>query len=124
MIFVFGSNLGGRHGKGAALTALRQHGAEYGIGEGPTGQAYALPTCGYRFEPLLLDRIQEAVGRFITFAADVPNDFQVTRVGCGLGGYVDEDIAPMFREAPNNCLFDLQWRRILGSGGYRYWGTF
>lgn len=127
MIFVFGSNLSGRHGKGAALTARLQHGAQYGKAEGPTGNSYALPTCGHRFEPLSLDEIYEHVQRFINYAKqDWQTEFQITRIGCGLGRHKDEHIAPMFWASSRNCFFDKKWEDVLipRQGGYRYWGTF
>ncbi|RUX60135.1 hypothetical protein [Mesorhizobium sp. M7A.F.Ca.CA.002.12.1.1] len=126
MTFVFGSNLAGtRHGKGAALTARIQHGAVYGVAEGLTGRSYALPTCGYRFEPLPIDRIKGHVRNFLEFAdKNQQLDFQVTRVGCGLAYYSDDQIAPMFKMAPqHNVFFDEKWRPFLGNGHY-YWGTF
>jgi hypothetical protein len=125
LVFVFGSNLGGRHGKGAALTARIQHGAQYGVGEGLTGNSYALPTCDWGFRPLSLDRIKTHVGNFLGFATvNRQLGFQVTRVGCGLAYYSDDQIAPLFRLAPQfNVFFDEKWRPFLGDG-YDYWGTF
>lgn len=125
MIFVFGSNLGGRHGKGAALTAMRFKNAEYGVAEGPTGNSYALPTCDHRFKGLPLDHIQTYVNRFIMWARANPQmTFQVTRVGCGLALYSDKDIAPLFMDAPKeNCFFDIKWKPWLGNE-FEYWGTF
>lgn len=124
MIFVFGSNLSGRHGKGAALTALREHGAQYGVAEGLTGNAYALPTCGHKFEPLPYTSIIGAVYRFADFVKLRQDlQFKVTRVGCGLGRYRDEDIAPFFKGAPANCFFDTAWKPWIGEEAH-YWGTF
>jgi len=125
LIFVFGSNTSGRHGKGAALTARKEHGAVYGLAEGLSGQSYALPTCGGDFQPLSLRLIQVYVGRFLDFT-EFRKDlgFQVTRVGCGLAYYTDSDIAPMFRKAsPRNVCFDEKWRSFLGAE-HTYWGTF
>ena len=110
-IFVFGSNLAGRHGKGAALTARWQYGAQYGVGAGPTGQAYALPTKDHNLRTLPLAAIEQAVQRFLRYAAAHPElTFQVTRIGCGLAGYTDAQIAPMFQAAPANCLLPAGWR--------------
>lgn len=124
MIFVFGSNLSGRHGKGAAKTALVRYGAVYGQAEGLAGDSYALPTCGYRFEPLPLTMIEGYVRRFANLV-QIRSDlqFQVTRVGCGLGRYTDQDIAPMFIGAPGSCHFDEKWKPWLGDT-VSYWGTF
>lgn len=110
-IFVFGSNLAGRHGKGAALTARLQHGAIYGKGTGPQDNAYAIPTKDERLQTLALDRIKPYVEEFLNYARKHPElTFQVTRVGCGLAGYKDKDIAPMFKDAPSNCELPEGWR--------------
>jgi hypothetical protein len=110
-IFVFGSNLAGRHGKGAALCALREHGAIYGQGEGRQGNSYAIPTKDERLHTLPLYVIGGHVCDFMTYARKNPHLlFEVTRVGCGLAGYKDADIAPMFKLAPPNCLLPEGWR--------------
>lgn len=104
-IFVFGSNLAGRHGKGAALEARKHYGAVYGQGEGLQGQSYAIPTKDGDLLTLPLPVIRESVTRFKTFAASRPDlTFQVTAIGCGLAGYTPGDIAPMFAGAPANCM--------------------
>lgn len=103
-IFVFGSNLGGRHGKGAALYALHHHGAVYGQGIGLQGSSYAIPTKDAGLHPLPLDEIKAHVEKFLAFAKASPMmRFQVTAVGCGLAGYTPDQIAPMFKGAPSNC---------------------
>lgn len=110
-IFVFGSNLAGRHGKGAALTAFRNHGAIYGQGVGLQGDSYAIPTKDEQINTLPLNKIQRYVDQFIRFAKLNPDmKFEVTRVGCGLAGYEDSDIAPMFNDAPHNCILPVGWR--------------
>lgn len=97
MIFVFGSNLRGIHGAGAALHALKEHGAMSGLGEGHWRNSYALPTCSEPGVPLLLADIKHHVSKFLKFAQEWPElQFQVTAIGCGLAGYVPEEIAPMF----------------------------
>lgn len=68
-VFVFGSNLAGRHGKGAALYAKQHYGAEYGIGFGKTGNAYAIPTKDQNLEVLSLDKIQHYIKNFVSYAA-------------------------------------------------------
>lgn len=111
MIFVFGSNLAGRHGKGAAKYAVDHFQAVYGVGEGRTGNAYAIPTKDIRIQTLPLTRIQEAVNRFLVYAAANPQEtFQITRIGCGLAGYKDIHIAPMFKDAPSNCILPDEWK--------------
>ena len=111
-IFVFGSNLKGVHGAGAALAA-RAYGAQLGIGEGPTGLTYAIPTKDERINTLPLARIEYFVKRFIQYTVNNPNlHFFVTRVGCGLAGYKDSQIAPMFKGAVN-CSFPIEWKEYL-----------
>jgi hypothetical protein len=103
-IFVFGSNLAGRHGKGAALYAREHHGAVYGQGVGLQGSSYAIPTKDAQIKTLPLDQIRRHVDDFKAFSSSRPDlVFQVTAIGCGLAGYTPADIAPMFRNAPGNC---------------------
>jgi hypothetical protein len=116
-IFVFGSNLSGHHGRGAALTAKHPYGARQYVGVGPQGRAYALATKGARtpeghYPVLPLDDIKWRVDNFLDYARFRPHEtFLVTRIGCGLAGYTDEQIAPMFISAPENCEFDPAWAR-------------
>jgi hypothetical protein len=113
MIFVFGSNSAGRHGKGAALTARQDFGAEYGVGAGRTGGAYAIPTKSKYLEVLTIDIIEYHVDRFIEYANNHPElEFFVTRVGCGLAGYKDNEIAPLFKNVPKNCKLAKEWNEI------------
>lgn len=110
-IFVFGSNLSGIHGKGAALWAKRVHGAVQGCGVGLQGNAYAIPTKGKydgaAFKFLPLNEIQFYVNQFCTFVDLHPEmHFNLTAVGCGLAGFMPEQMAPMFqylwnKRAPN-----------------------
>mgnify|MGYP002854188476 FL=1 len=91
-IFVFGSNAQGMHGGGAARQAALQFGAIMGQGEGLQGQSYAIPTMEG------LDSLKAAVERFIVFADEHPEmNFLVTRIGCGIAGYRDSQIAPLFK---------------------------
>lgn len=104
MIFVFGSNYAGQHGGGAAREAFDNFGAEYGVGVGPTGRAYALPTMDENLQPYSLATIGHHVAEFLKYAAANPHlEFFVTAIGCGIAGYSPEQIAPMFKEAPMNC---------------------
>lgn len=113
MIFVFGSNRAGVHGAGAAAFAHQHHGAQFGVGEGLTGNSYALPTCDHHVRPLTLDQIRFHVDRFIDFASKNPRlQFQVTRVGCGIAGYRDAQIAPFFVTAPDNVWLPSAWLRF------------
>lgn len=110
-VFVFGSNLSGRHGKGAASTALKEYGAVYGQGFGPQGNSFAIPTKGWRVEHIPFDRMKPFIEEFIRYASiHVLTQFMVTRIGCGLAGYSDKDIAPLFEEAPSNCILPIQWK--------------
>lgn len=114
-IFTFGSNLRGAHGKGAALEAIQKYGAIYGQGVGLQGQSYAIPTKDERLYPLALPHINEFVTLFKTFA-NLHQEvfrFNVTRIGCGLAGYRDQQIAPMFVGSPSNCLFSDEWKSYL-----------
>jgi hypothetical protein len=102
--FVFGSNEAGRHGSGAAKTALKW-GAVYGQGHGHFGQTYALPTKDYYVKTLDLEAIAIYVDRFFRYIRLRPDlIFLVSAVGCGLAGYQPSDIAPLFlkRELPDN----------------------
>jgi hypothetical protein len=103
VIFVFGSNTAGRHGKGAALEARQKWGAIYGQGDGRQGDSYAIPTKDEVLHTLPLRAISGSVFRFIIYAHDHPDlIFEVTEIGCGLAGYRPEQIGPMFRGAPEN----------------------
>lgn len=114
-IFVFGSNLAGRHGKGAAETALRSYGAKYGQGSGPQGRSWAIATKDRNLRSLPLDIIEQNVKQFLADARNHPElDFYVTRVGCGLAGYTDADIKPFFKDAPDNCELPEGWRHVEG----------
>ena len=91
-IFVFGSNLAGRHAGGAARIATDKFGAEWGVGVGRTGQTYAIPTMQGG-----VDTIRPYVDDFIEYATQHPElNFLVTRIGCGIAGFRDVDIAPLF----------------------------
>lgn len=110
-IFVFGSNLAGHHAGGAARAAAERFDAEWGVGEGVTGRAYALPTMDENLDRRSLAGIAESVERFLNHARSQPDHlFFVTRVGCGIAGFDDEQIAPLFRGAPDNCSFAMGWR--------------
>jgi hypothetical protein len=122
MIFVFGSNLDGNHAGGAAAVARDEFAAQMGVGEGITGHAYAIPTVGHDFRKIELRHVRIHVERFMHFANGYVRIFQVTRIGCGIAGFKDEDIAPMFEDAPFNCLFDKKWQLWLPDK--QFWGSF
>jgi hypothetical protein len=127
-VFVFGSNLAGRHGAGAAAVAFDRFGARRGVGEGYMGEpprhCYAIPTKDERLAVLPLERIAAAVGRFVAFAASRPElRFFITRVGCGLAGYRDEAIAPLFAGVPpDRCSLPRPWRSYLEPRSMAYAG--
>lgn len=113
-IFVFGSNEAGIHGAGAALHARKQRGAKLGVGFGPTGECYAIPTKDRELCVLPLTEIQVYVEKFLDYAYENTEvEFEVTRIGCGLAGYKNEDIAPMFVSAPVNCILPSEWQKCI-----------
>jgi len=106
-VFVFGSNLGGMHGGGAARLAFERFGAEWGKGVGLYGKTYAIPTMQGGVET-----IRPYVDDFIAFAKTRPDlTFLVTRIGCGIAGFRDEDIAPLFAAAHDvdNIVLPAGW---------------
>ena len=110
-VFVFGSNINGMHGGGAARVAMDKFGAVWGQGEGLQGQSYAIPTMEG------LANIPPAVERFIAFAKDHPElKFFVTPIGCGIAGYTEDEIAPLFKEATklDNVFLPAGFWQILG----------
>ena len=111
-IFVFGSNLAGRHGKGAALFAKENYGAEYGVGVGRTGNAYAIPTKDYVLKVLTLEAIGRHIADFIEYARQNPEDiFMLTPIGTGIAGYSREQIYSLLKQfdVPSNVLFTKEW---------------
>lgn len=115
VVFVFGSNLAGRHGAGAALVAHEEFGAEYGIGEGLIGSSYAIPTKDKHLKTRSLKEIEKSVKDFLKYVrhSDHQVQFFVTRIGCGLAGFKDSEIAPLFQHAEGNLSFAEQWRPYL-----------
>ena len=106
-IFVCGSNLGCRHGGGAAYVAYRKFGAIMGQGVGLQGQSYAIPTMQGGVET-----IRPYVDEFIEFAKAHPElTFLVTRIGCGIAGFTDDEISPLFTKAHNvgNIVLPAGW---------------
>ena len=114
-VFVFGSNLQGHHDGGAARVARERFGAIYGQGVGLQGRSYAIPTMN-----LPLGEISRYVDEFIWFADSHPEmTFMVTRIGCGIAGFRDEEIAPLFAKAYSlpNVFLPMSFWKILS---YRY----
>lgn len=111
--FVFGSNLKGIHGAGAAKIAFKKYGAKYGIGIGFQGRSYAIPTKDHHIHTLPLSTIKKHVQDFIEVThLDETSWYLVTPVGCGLAGYTPKDIAPLFKLA-TNCWFPHTWKPYL-----------
>jgi len=111
IVFVFGSNLAGRHGKGAALYARQKRGAIYGQGQGLQGDSYAIPTKDRHLRSLPLDVIEQHIMTFKRFAENNPDKlFAITPVGCGLAGYSQEQIKPFFEPLPSNCRYARDWK--------------
>ena len=106
-IFVFGSNLQGAHAGGAAYFAHEKFGAVWGQGAGIQGQSYAIPTMQGGVET-----IEPYVYRFLDYADKHPQlTFLVTRIGCGIAGFTDEEIAPLFEKAHDaeNIVLPPDW---------------
>jgi hypothetical protein len=115
-VFVFGSNLAGLHEGGAARVAFEQFGAEMGNGVGLQLDSYAIPTKDGDLNTMPIPLIKGYVNDFIKLAEEAnfeDKTFFVTRIGCGLAGYEDSEIAPLFRDAPANCSFAYEWRPYL-----------
>ncbi len=124
MIFVFGSNEAGQHGKGAAKVAVEKFGAIRGQGEGRQGNSYAIPTCNIRQRadrrwdtiPLGFETVADNIAWFVRNAEKAdPNRFAffVTRIGCGLAGFNDARIAPLFKGVKGKFSFAEEWRNYL-----------
>lgn len=111
-IFVFGSNQAGRHGKGAALYALKHHGAIYGQGWGRQGNSYGIPTKDRYLRTRHLDEIETDIYNFLFYAEEHPElEFDLTPIGCGLAGYKQEEIKPFFSKKPSNVHFTKEWKQ-------------
>ncbi len=107
-VFVFGSNTEGRHAGGAAAVAVASFGAQWGVGEGLQGNAYALPTMeGW-------EALEDAVDRFLYFASRHPDlTFVCTPIGCGIAGYRPEQVAPLFRVRTANVELPAVFEAVL-----------
>ena len=113
-IFVFGSNESGRHGKGAAKTAMNKFGAIYGKGYGLQGQSFAIPTKNQWLKTLHIKEISKYVDDFFTFAKLHPElKFYVTKIGCGLAGYSVDEMRKMFlsREIPEHVILPYEFSK-------------
>ena len=121
-IFVFGSNALGYHTGGASGTARKKFGAVWGQAEGLQGQSYAIPV-DFGRNVRKDTEVKDAVGRFIEFAKGHPDlFFYVTRVGCGIAGYHDDEMAQFFKDALelNNISLPKSFVDALSSGSVNY----
>lgn len=131
-IFVFGSNEKGIHGGGAARAAREKHGAILGQGFGLQGNAWGIPTCslptGEPNHEIPLEKVAGYVSSSIEEWKNAPAnwDFIVTQIGCGLAGWKIEEMAPLFKDAPESCQFDTDWKPVFlaldGADKRKYWG--
>jgi hypothetical protein len=112
LVFVFGSNLAGRHGKGAAQAARAKWGAVYGVGVGPQGNSYAIPTKDANLKTLELGVIETYIKDFIEYAWNTPDKtFLLTPIGCGLAGHKVKDVLGIFKKIglPYNVVLTSSW---------------
>jgi hypothetical protein len=113
-VFVFGSNIAGRHDQGAALEALRSRGAIYGNGFGPQGNSYAIPTKDEYLRLLPLEKIAAGIDSFLDFARTHPwSLFEVTPIACDYPGYNPERIAPLFNCVPHNVTLPQVFKDVV-----------
>lgn len=110
-IFVFGSNLAGSHGAGAALQAQEQFGAEDGVGEGLTGQTYAFPTLGKNLEKRNYQALLRSVDKLYNVCLmNLDKDFLLTKVGTGIAGYPEKQMKDLFKHSPVNLIKPIDWK--------------
>lgn len=101
-IFVFGSNESGIHGAGAALFARNYRGAVLGQGFGRAGKSFAIPTKDWKVDTLPISVIQFYVERFLEYARFNPEEYHLTKIGCGLAGHDEKQISKLFSKATSN----------------------
>lgn len=110
-VFVFGSNLAGKHHGGAAAIAVEHFGALLGVGRGWSGQSFAIPTMNEHLQQMPLSQIQHYVDDFKIYTKNHPkNKYFLTAIGCGIAGYTVEEIAPMFKGISRNVIFPQSFR--------------
>lgn len=120
-IFVFGSNVQGIHGAGAAKYAREKYGARMGVGLGMAGKSYAIPTRRVEhwggkevWYNLSLGTVRDHVDSFLSFAARSSDlRFRLTAIGCGYAGFTAEQIAPLVARAPENVRLPPEFREVL-----------
>lgn len=109
-IFVFGSNLAGKHNGGGAKIALEKFGAIYGEGVGIQGQSYAIPTLDANLKKIDLTEIKFYIDMFFQFAYNHPQyEFLVTKIGCGIAGYDVSEVAPLLLNPFKNIILPKEF---------------
>lgn len=110
-IFVFGSNKAGKHLGGSAKQAHEQFKAEWGVGDGLTGQSYAFPTLDENFNQLLFKVLRRNRDRLYKCCEQNKDKvFLLTKVGCGIAGYKEESIKNLFKNQPINLILPDDWK--------------
>ena len=110
-IFVFGSNQRGAHAGGAARLAKEKFGAREGVGEGLTGRCYAFPTLTANFEKVSRASLEASRDKFFATAREnADKTFLLTKVGCGIAGFAEDQIRPLFSNAPANVELPEDWQ--------------
>lgn len=109
-VYVYGANESYINASGTARIAREEYGAGMGRGWGLVGKSFGIPTKDWDINTLSLAEIKHYVNRFRSFAVSRPNmTFYITKIGCGLAGLREEDIRPMFLDAPANCILPYGW---------------
>lgn len=112
-IFVFGSNSLGNHYGGAARIAYEKFGAEWGVGEGHTGQCYAVPTLNENMERVTDEELEDSFAKLISYADDNRQyTFYVTKVGCGIAGWDIDEVKQCFWKGVSDVSPDPHWRAL------------
>ena len=117
-VFVFGSNEAGIHGAGAAKLAAQKFGAISGVGYGLQGQSFGIPTKDLFIRTLPLDKVEFYIYSFLTEVMEYPDtEFLVTKIGCGLAGYSEPQIANLFKGKfiPENVTLPESFFNIINS---------
>ncbi len=109
-VFIFGSNLAGRHAGGAARQAHEDFRAEWGVGEGLTGKCYAFPTLDENHQKRSDEDLKESVKKlWLTVVANHDKEFLLTKVGCGIAGYSENYMRDLFKGFPKNLIKPENW---------------
>lgn len=109
-IFIFGSNLNGNHAGGSARLAQDKFGAVSGTGEGLTGKCYAFPTLDRKMQKQSMVELRRSAKRLFEVAEKRSDKvFLLTKVGCGIAGFSEEEIKPLFKDAPKNIIKPIGW---------------